>query len=201
MTIQEQIDKENDFLRSELGSRVLYAWKHSSKLFFRVQEVRDGRPQWDHRANPETGLIELSPVYVDRPMLPRTPDSWLLARFTPADQEQVFKQRFGTRVEYPAGGIWQPIEITALRPGIIPNRTDTWNMIRSVRANVEAVRNWFLNGEAEQELREKQASARRSDRIRNKFTVGMGVPGTKGSFSLFSARPDEDIVIKKASVQ
>ncbi len=201
MTTEEIIERENALLRTELGSRVVHAWKHSSKLVFRIQEIRDGSPQWDFKANPKTGLIELAPKYVDRLMLPRTPDSWLLARYTAADQEEVFMQRFGTRVEYPAGGIWQPIEVTALRPGLIPNRTDTWEMIKAVRENAAAVREWFENSEANQNRREAQDAARFGDMCRDKFTVGMEIPGTKGAVSLFSGRPGESVTIKKESVQ
>lgn len=190
MTIQEQIEIENDLLRTELGVRPLYAWKHSKTLFFRVQKIVTSstaangvEPQYEYRANPATGLIELSPIYVDMPMLPILPDSWLLCRHVPADQEAVFRQKFGTRVEYPAGGVWQPIQITALRPGVIPSRTDTWNMVRAVRQNAIAVREFFDGAEERQNKQEKRDAANFGQMARDKFTAFMEVPGKKGATS------------------
>ena len=140
MTPEQQIAEENRLLRSELGTSPLYEWKHASTLFFRVQKIipSDGTaagfdPQYEYKANPKTGLVELAPIYVDMPMLPMQMKSWVLARYCAADQEQAFKQRFGVRVEYPANGIWQPISQSAVRPGIIPSRKDTWKMIYAVR--------------------------------------------------------------------
>lgn len=207
MTVDQIIEQENRLLRSELGSNPLWAWKHSSKLRFRVQKIvpsdnsLDGfDPQYDYQSNPRTGLIELRPVYVDMPMLPMRPNSWVLARFVEANQEQAFKQRFGVRVEYPVDGIWQPIDVTALRPGIIPGRTETWNMIHAVRANKVAVREYFDNAEANQDKRHAADKARFLDEARDRFTVGMEVPGKKGGVSLFNAKPTESVVIKKETL-
>lgn len=204
VNIEKLIEEENNLLRSELGSNPLWAWKQASKLFFRVQKLLPSEtaasgmePQYDYKVNPETGLVELKPIYVDMPMLPLRMGCWVLARYVEANQEFAFKQKFGDRVEYPAGGIWQPIDVTALRPGITPKRMDTWNMIHAVRANNIAVREYFDHAEEKQD---KQRVADRNnfiDRCRDRFTVGMEIPGTKGGVSIFSAKPTEPVLLKK----
>jgi len=196
MTAQEQVDIENQLLRSELGTQPLWAWKHTKTLRIRVQKIKESStspngidPQYHYRANPETGIIELSPEYVDMPMLPMVPDSWVLCRFVESDQESVFRQNFGLRVEYPVGGIWQPLGFTALRPGIIPSRTDTWNMIRGARANRDAVREFFDNAEEKQDKREAKEARDFGEMLRDKFTAFMEVPGRKGGTSFQSKKP------------
>lgn len=207
MDINKIIEEENRLLRSELGSSPLWEWKHSSKLRFRVQKIVEDesapggiRPLFDYRANPATGLIELMPIYVDMPMLPMIPNSWLLARYVEANQEISFRAKFGTRVEYPVGGIWQPVSTTALRPGIIPSRKDTWNMIHAARANRVAVREHFENAEAEQDRRHAADRANFIDKCRDRFTVGLEIPGTKGSHSLFNAKPSDSVILKNQPI-
>lgn len=206
MTTQEKVDTLNSILRSELGTHPLYAWKHSSTLKLRIQRIKESstapggvEPQWEYRANPKTGLIELAPEYVDMPMLPMVPNNWLLCRFVPSDQESVFKQNFGTRIEYPLGGIWQPIKETALKPGIVPNEVDTWNMVRGVRANIAAVKHYFDHAEELQDKREAADAARFGDMLRDKFTANMEVPGKKGATSFFNAKPNEPVILTKES--
>jgi hypothetical protein len=204
MTVQEIVNQENAVLRSELGTNPLWAWKHSSTLRLRIQKIVESatavggiQPQYHYRANPMTGIIELSPEYVDMPMLPMVPNSWLLCRFVPSDQESVFRQNFGVRVEYPVGGIWQPLQHTALKPGIIPNRTDTWNMIQGARANRVAVRDYFDNAEEIQNKREKADATRFGEMVRDKFSAGMEVPGSKSSTSFFNAPSSEPVIFAK----
>lgn len=205
MTEETQIRKENDFLLRELGTKPLYAWKHSKTLHLRIQKITESdggvKPEWDYYMNQATGIIELQPVYIDMPMLPRTPDSWLLCRYVEADQEAIFRQRFGARIAYPAGGIWQPIEETALRPGIIPDRQDTINMIEGVKANREAVRRLFDEADDREERRAKSDKALLSDMIRDRLTAQMEVPGKLGGTSFFNARPSDTVGIKKEVVQ
>lgn len=196
MTVQEQVDIENQLLRSELGTQPLWAWKNSKTLRIRVQKIKESStspngvdPQYHYKANPRTGIIELTPEYVDMPMLPKLTDNWVLCRFVQADQESVFRQQFGVRVEYPADGIWQPLGFTALRPGIVPNRTDTWNMIRGAKANREAVREFFDGAEERQDKREAQEARNFGDMLRDKFTAYMEVPGKKGGTSFQSTKP------------
>ncbi|NBW07810.1 MAG: hypothetical protein EBR82_07265 [Caulobacteraceae bacterium] len=207
MTAQEIVDQENAVLRAELGTQPLWAWKHSSTLRIRVQKILESStsptgidPQYHYKANPATGLIELSPEYVDMPMLPMIPNSWVLCRFVPADQESIFRQRFGVRVEYPVGGIWQPLQHTALKPGVIPTRTDTWNMIQGARANRVAVRDFFDKAEEIQDKRERADAVRFGDMVRDRFSAGMEVPGSKSSASFFNAPSAEPVILTKESV-
>lgn len=198
-----RVDAQNDLLRSELGAKPLYQWKHTSTLYFHIQKVVENEssidPQWDYIANPETGIVELKPVYVRMPMMPLFQNHWILAKYVKADQEEAFRQRFGTRVEYPRDGIWQPINTTVLREGITPSMRDTWAMIHAVRANRNAVEDWFRNGEAKQDKIERAASSRRKDMIRDRFTVGLEIPGTKGAVSLFNASPTDNVTIKNSA--
>lgn len=204
MTPQELVDIENALLRTELGTHPLWAWKHSSTLRIGIHKIKESataangiEPQYEYRANPDTGLIELSPIYVYMPMLPMLPNSWVLCRYVEADQKAAFQQHFGTRIEYPVGGIWQPLKQTALKPGVIPNRRDTWNMIQGARANEHAVRDFFVNAEERQDKQEKADAARFADICRDRFTANMELPGKKGGSSFFSGRPDEPVVLKK----
>lgn len=197
MTPQELVDVENRVLLSELGTHPLWAWKHTSTLRIRVQRIKESataangiEPQYHYKANPLTGLIELSPEYIDMPMLPKIPDSWVLCRFVEADQEAVFRQQFGVRVEYPAGGIWQPLGFTALRPGIVPSRQDTWNMIHGARANRVAVQDFFEGAEERQNKREAKEARNFGEQLRDKFTAFMEVPGKKGGTSYPAAKPN-----------
>lgn len=204
MTTEELIKIENDLLQSELGNNPRYAWKHTSKLRFRVQKIVESatapggiEPQYKYIANPRTGIVELKPEYIDMPMLPMLPDSWVLARFHKADQDQAMNWKFGSRVEYPIDGIWQPIAPTAMRAGLIPSRTDTWAMIHGVRKNNLHISEYLKTAEADQDRREKASIQRNVDACRDRFSVGMEVPGTKGAVSVFSAKPNEEVTIKR----
>lgn len=201
MTTEKIIEIENRLLRSELGTKPLYEWKHTSQLWLRIQKINEaGEPQYDYFANPVTTIIELQPVYVNMPMLPMLSDNWVLCRYVAADQEMPFKQRFGNMIAYPASGIWQPLQQTALRPGIVPNRTDTWNMIRGARENVEAVKQFFDTAEERQDKKEAVNRAMLKDMFLDRMTAQMEVPGKKGGTSFFSAHKTDPVELKKESV-
>lgn len=196
-----RIEKLNALLVSELGTAPRYAWMHSRNLYMSVQKIVTGEngpePQYDYSANPDTGLIELRPVYINMPMLPAHPNSWVLCRFVPADQEAIFKQRFGVRVEYPRDGIWQPIMPTIMRPEFSPTSTDTWKMIHAVREERRVIKQFLDGAEEEQNRRDESDFQRNKDMFRDAFTAGLDKPGTKGSTSFFSGSPSEPVVRKE----
>lgn len=201
MNLQDQ----NALLMAELGTQPLYQWKHTSELWLSIQKIEQGEggaiPQYHHAANPHTGLIEVRPVYVKMPMLPMFRDNWVLCRYVQADQESVFKSKVGTMMEYPAGGIWQPLQQTVLRQGIKPKERDTWNMIRAVRANREAVKNHLDNAEEIQDKKHQADKNRFVDMCRDKFSAQMEVPGRKGGTAFFSAPSTEPVQLNKETVQ
>lgn len=185
------IELENIHLRAELGTNPLYAWKHTRDLFMIVQKVIEGQPQYDYKANPETGLIELHPIMMKMPMLRRLTDNWVLARWVAANQEACVKQLCGVKVFMPPDGIWQPFEITALRSGIKPRRSDTDYCIQGVRGQRAAIQDLFDNAEERQDKAALADSKRFADACRDQFTAGFQVPGTKGAVSFPTPQPVE----------
>lgn len=187
------IQQENEYLRAELGTNPLYAWKNTRDLFMIVQKVENGQPKYDYKANAATGLIELHPVMIKMPMLPRLKNNWVLARWVESNQESCVKQLCGVKVMIPPDGIWQPIEMTALAEGFRPERMDSELCVFGVRGQRLAVQEFFDKAEEREDKARAADTQKFVDACRDRFTVGMQVPGTKGSVSLFSAKPDEPV--------
>lgn len=73
-------------------------------------------------------------------------------------------------------------------------------MIYAARANRDAVRAHFENAEAEQDRRHAADRANFIDKCRDRFTVGLEVPGTKGGHSLFNAKPSDPVILKNQTI-
>ena len=84
-----------------------------------------------------------------------------------------------------------------MKAGLVPTRTDTWAMIHGVRKNNLHISDYLKNAEALQDKQEKASVQRNVDACRDRFSVGMEVPGTKGAVSVFNAKPNEEVTIKR----
>lgn len=202
MTTHEKIQVENAYIRSQTGTKPLHAWKHTDDLFLMVQKIREVQGEasgwvgeWDYKSDPETGFILPVPIYVKFPMLPQHKNNWVLCRYHEADQEVSFNQQFGAKMQYPAGGLWQPIECTVMKDGEIPSRLESELAVQGIRANREALRKFFTEGEERQNQREQREKDNFGYMCRSKFSAYLEKPGQKGgtAFQVAGLREDKRI--------
>lgn len=126
-------EKWSSLLRTELGYPP-YSWQWSEDLVVRMRDKEHG---YDHYANPETGLIELRPKWISRTICdPLVVNQWVLCKLITTDKRQWLAQ-FRDEMEWPENGRWTPCNgpggYVALPPLTIPDREQTWKVIRAVR--------------------------------------------------------------------
>ena len=172
----------NDLLRQELG-QPQHAWLWSEDLTVSMR-IPD---KYDHKVDKDTGLVILCPVFATRRQLPFHPFRWVLCvkGYVPEDE---WLQSIGTRMEYPANGMWQvigtPTGPLALNHGEIPSAGATWEAIRSIRQERSVTAATFKNlAQDAADAKDTKGDSERLARIKDAMCAFGGIPGRKGHVS------------------
>ncbi len=184
MTITEEtrnaVLKLNDLLRQELGfPQHAWIWSEDLTVSMRVPD------KYEHKADPETGLLILLPVFTTRRQLPFHAMRWVMCTKGFVD-ERTWLDSIGTRMEYPANGMWQvigtPTGPMCLNQGEVPTLDLTWAAIRSVRQERGITMADFRHRtEAQVDKRDSAGGIALRELVKD--TITKTVPGTKGSVS------------------
>ena len=111
MKIPKQVKRCNRLFQTELGN-LQYAWKWSEDLLIEMRLTdEDGAPKFGWVTQKDTGLIIAKPLYGKRKLCLTADHQWILCRkLPPPFSEHQWTQIFGTHLQYPNAGMWQPCE-------------------------------------------------------------------------------------------
>lgn len=189
------IDRENAKLEAahgSIGSKPTYQWMFSENLYFpfRKRNSVTGEPEREYRANPETGIIEVHPVFELRKMCQSLHRQWVLCRFMPPPRsESQWVAEFGTKVDYLANGYYADTNVV-LDPGMNPWDCGTdgatfTDMIIKMAANDRAKTKaqWDAEGQAILDRQEREKDRKMDELIGEvilPFPNSPHVPGKRG---------------------
>lgn len=193
MSNQRKLERDNRIIAAELGTaddgHPKWAWKWSDDLFFQIHKKSDitGELEWDHKANPESGLIELHPVYTRRSMCPMLKSQWVLCSWMPAIPEAEWFNSFGRTVPY-INGYWAPTNVE------LPEATCPWDSIRgesfttmvvqmAKRQRAKSYEDHLADGQKIIDYQEKEKDRLMSDQIDDlklAFPNAPHLPGKRG---------------------
>lgn len=193
MSTERRLKRDNCLIAAELGTandgHPKWSWQWSDDLWFLIQEKNvSGEPKYDHVANLQSGLIELLPVYIKKPMAPNLHSQWVLCTWMPSPPESEWRAQFGSVVPYIHGGYWAPTNVE-LAENIEPwtsHRGETFttlviNMAKRQRA--KTYKDHYDEGVAIVEAHDKEKERLLSDQIddlRLPFANAPHVPGKRG---------------------
>ncbi len=172
--------KLNDLIRQELGQpQHSWVWSEDLTVSMRVPD------KYEHKADPDSGLLILMPIFAVRRQLPFHAMRWVFCvkGYVP---EAEWLNSIGTRMEYPANGMWQvigtPTGPMCLNQGETPNEDLTWGAIRAIRQERLVTAATFKNVLDDRiEKREQTERGTMFDRCRDAMTPS--IPGKKANIS------------------
>lgn len=192
-TNSELLREENRKLASELGyegGRARYEWRLAEDCWLpRAERDSDGKPIYDHIANPETGLIEVKArIGKQTTAIGKHPKQWILCRFLAPPTQAYWEANFASTVPYPAQGYFAPTNVD-LELDISPwdshqGYTMTEHIIGITKAQEKkTLREHYEDGERAVEYAEKEKDRQMEDQILDlilPFPNAPHVPGKKG---------------------
>lgn len=202
----KELRKCNAILAAEhghTGGMPNFRWENSEDLLFPRREL-DANKQalWEYSANAE-GLILCLPKFKTDKMCPWLHNQWVLCRYMPPPTETVWKDTFGTQVEYPKNGYYANTNISLDR-GIAPWDTDGGGISLTSMVSKMAMRErektyaqHYQDGVDAVEHREKETDRKLEDMIldlRLPFADAPHVPGKKQSVSLPATKQDPGLM-------
>lgn len=186
MTKQEKhrIEKCNDLFDRELGAyRFKWKWGTDLEISMRSIDVDTGTMKYDYKANPQTGLVEALPIYTRRKACPAVVGLWVVCQFVPPCGESEFRAKFGTMLEYPRNGVWNPIKDSALKPGILPSKETTEFCIKGIRAHFAEFDKALEDSIKQQEIDEITGKLNRKYKFKDEMPAFGVIPGKKSTVS------------------
>jgi len=187
----KQVQRCNDLFRKELTDpKHKFSWQYADNLTISMRLLHsDGTPKWDYKANPLTGLIEPVALYAQRRIAPKISGSYVVAKFVPPCTEAEHRAQFGHMLEWPKHGIWRPMTLTALKPGVVPTIDGTWRVIRMIREQQATIDAMIAAMETEEERLNQQNFHNRKDQIKDLLPAFGNNPGKKEGVSFGGVDP------------
>ncbi len=190
MKLPKQVKRCNTLFRTELGN-LKYAWKWSEDLLIEMRLTDEaGAPKFGWTTQKETGLIIARPLYGKRKLCLTADHQWILCRKCPPPMsEHQWGQVFGTYLQYPNAGMWQPCDSplgpVALPRDVLPTIDLTNQAIRMMKRELALTSEEVVDDVLAQQDKRKKANWDSSyECFKDAAPAFGGVPGWKTHFSI-----------------